>query len=116
MSCRVCNREGAKKCWKKVGLLPATGNTGKRRSLSPLVPMSLTTQVGDQWNSTGLRPVCSPTQNHQPILPVFTCSYTPPGRDLYCSPCRLYEPTYRSSPHIPLEEVMWQAGGGGLFR
>ena len=35
--------------------------------------------------------------------------YTPPGRDLYCSPCRLYEPTYRSSPHIPLEEVMWQA-------
>ena len=36
-------------------------------------------------------------------------SYTPPGRDLYCSPCRLYEPTYRSSPHIPLEEVMWKA-------
>ena len=35
--------------------------------------------------------------------------YTPPGRDLYCSPCRLYEPTYRSSPHIPLEEVMWKA-------
>ena len=40
---------------------------------------------------------------------MFSCSYTPPGRDLYCSPCRLYEPTYRSSPHIPLEEVMWQA-------
>ena len=36
--------------------------------------------------------------------------YTPPGQDLYCSPCRLYEPTYRSSPHIPLEEVMWLAG------
>ena len=36
-------------------------------------------------------------------------NYTPPGRDLYCSPCRLYEPTYRSPPHIPLEEVMWQA-------
>ena len=36
--------------------------------------------------------------------------YTPPGRDLYCSPCRLYGPTYRSSPHIPLEEVMWQPG------
>ena len=36
--------------------------------------------------------------------------YTPPGRDLYCSPCSLYGPTYRSSPHIPLEEVMWQAG------
>ena len=36
--------------------------------------------------------------------------YTPPGRDLYCSPCRLYGPTYRSSPHIPLDEVMWQAG------
>ena len=35
--------------------------------------------------------------------------YTPPGGDLYCSPCRLYEPTYRSSPHIPLEEVMWKA-------
>ena len=36
-------------------------------------------------------------------------SYTPPSRDLYCSPCRLYGPTYRSSPHIPLEEVMWKA-------
>ena len=35
--------------------------------------------------------------------------YTPPGRDFYCSPCRLYEPAYRSSPHIPLEEVMWKA-------
>ena len=35
--------------------------------------------------------------------------YTPPGRDLYCSSCRLYEPTYRSSPHIPLEEVMCKA-------
>ena len=32
-----------------------------------------------------------------------------PGREEYCSPCRLYEPTYRSSPHIPPEEVMWQA-------
>ena len=39
----------------------------------------------------------------------FNSPYTPPGRDLYCSPCRLYEPTYRSSPHIPPEEVMWQA-------
>ena len=39
----------------------------------------------------------------------FCMHYTPPGRDLYCSPCRLYVPTYRSSPHIPLEEVMWQA-------
>ena len=36
--------------------------------------------------------------------------YTPPDRYLYCSPCRLYGPTYRSSPHIPLEEVMWQVG------
>ena len=40
---------------------------------------------------------------------LFYPPYTPPGRDLYCSPCRLYEPTYRSSPHIPREEVMWQA-------
>ena len=40
---------------------------------------------------------------------LVTGHYTPPGRDLYCSPCRLYEPTYRSSPHIPLEEVMWKA-------
>ena len=32
--------------------------------------------------------------------------YTPPGRDLYCSPCRLYEPAYRSSPHKPPREVM----------
>ena len=40
---------------------------------------------------------------------VYIIIYTPPGRDLYCSPCRLYEPTYRSSPHIPLEEVMWKA-------
>ena len=39
----------------------------------------------------------------------YNRDYTPPGRDLYCSPCRLYEPTYRSSPHIPLQEVMWQA-------
>ena len=30
--------------------------------------------------------------------------YTPPGWDLYCSPCRLYGPTYRSPPIIPLEE------------
>ena len=32
------------------------------------------------------------------------------GWDLYCSPCRLYGPTYRSFPHVPLEEVMWQPG------
>ena len=46
-------------------------------------------------------------------------SYTPPGW-VYCSPSRLYGPTYRSSPHIPLEEVMWQVRRGGysnnLFR
>ena len=29
--------------------------------------------------------------------------YTPPGWDLYCPACRLYAPTYMSSPHIPLE-------------
>ena len=40
---------------------------------------------------------------------LYLTYYTPPGGDLYCSPCRLYEPTYRSSPHIPREEVMWQA-------
>ena len=40
----------------------------------------------------------------------FYTIYTSPGWDLYCSPCRLYEPTYRSFPHIPLEEVMWQPG------
>ena len=34
---------------------------------------------------------------------VHSVHYTPPGRDLYCSPCRSYGPTYRSSPHIPLE-------------
>ena len=37
-------------------------------------------------------------------------AYTPPVWDLYCSPCRLYGPTYRSFPHIPLDEVMWQPG------
>ena len=40
----------------------------------------------------------------------FTFTYTPPGWDLYCSPCRIYGPTYRSPQHIPLEEVMQQAG------
>ena len=29
----------------------------------------------------------------------FKEHYTPPGWDLFCSPCRLYGPTYRSSPH-----------------
>ena len=43
------------------------------------------------------------------ILKPLSDYYPPPGRDLYCSPCRLYEPTYRSSPHIHLEEVMWKA-------
>ena len=33
-----------------------------------------------------------------------------PAGTSYCSPCSLYGPTYRSSPHIPLEEVMWQTG------
>ena len=40
-------------------------------------------------------------------------NYTPPGWDLYCSPCRLYGPTYRSPPIISLEEVMWQVSQGG---
>ena len=31
--------------------------------------------------------------------------FTPLGRDLYCSPCRLYGPTYRSPSHIPLEVI-----------
>ena len=39
-----------------------------------------------------------------------TTPYTPPGWDLYCSSCRLYGPTYMCSPHIPLEEVKWEAG------
>ena len=42
-------------------------------------------------------------------------NYTPPGWDFYCSPCRLYGPTYRSSPHIPQEEVMWQVRRGGYL-
>ena len=43
-------------------------------------------------------------------------NYTPPSRDLYSSPCRLYGPTYRSFPHIPLEDVMWQPGQEVIFR
>ena len=46
-----------------------------RRSLSLLAPLCLTTQVTDQRIFTGLTPVCSPTQNQEPILPAFSCIY-----------------------------------------
>ena len=39
------------------------------------MPLRLTTQVSDQWSSTGLRPVCSLTQNQETIRPAFTCTH-----------------------------------------
>ena len=58
------------------------------------------------------------------VVPVCQCAiislpcakyYTPPSRDLYCSPCRLYGPTYRSSLDIPLEEVIQITSPGGYL-
>ena len=43
----------------------------------------------------------------------FRSPYMPRGWDLYCSPCRLHGPTYRSPPHISLQEVMWLVSRGG---
>ena len=45
--------------------------------------------------------------DHQPddfVAPILL-----PARTSIVLPVGLYEPTYRSSPHIPVEEVMWKA-------
>ena len=54
--------------------------------------------------------LCYPLHAAPPSPLCSDLYYTFRGWDLYCSPCRLYGPTYKSSPHIPLEEVMSQAG------
>ena len=57
------NREGAKNSGgKRQAYYQSQVITGKRRSLSALVPVSLTTQVPDQQNFTGATPEWSDSQ------------------------------------------------------
>ena len=69
----VMNREGAKNSsGKKAGLEPVTGKCQAGRLLIAgyFCLSLLTSEV-----YTGHQPVCSLTQNNQPILPAFTYSY-----------------------------------------
>ena len=67
-------REVAKNCsGKTAGPVPVRCIQVYSRSLSPLAPLCLTTQVPDQQIFTGPQQVCAPTQNQEPIHLACTC-------------------------------------------
>ena len=73
----IANREGAKiASGKRQAYYQPQVSTGKRRSLSVLAPLSLTSQVRDQWIFTGSTPEWSdleePAEKVTGDLPVIT--------------------------------------------
>ena len=70
----MVNREGAKNSGgKKAGLLPATGNTGKRRPHRALIAVYFRLRQVTSVKFAGSTPESSFTWNHQPAHLAITC-------------------------------------------